>query len=47
MMGKHTGLLTKLKDYCYCLGKNHCAAHRINLSTQDAFAKDEKGQEIT
>lgn len=42
MMGKNTGVLTRLNDYCHYLVKNHCAAHRLNLSTQAAFKNDAK-----
>ena len=44
MLGKHKGVLTRLKDYCYYMVKNHCAAHRLNLSTQDTFINDDQSK---
>ena len=30
ILGKHSGVLTRLKDYCPFMIRNHCAAHRVN-----------------
>ena len=27
--------------------KNHCAAHRVNLTVSDTFKKDNKSQKVT
>lgn len=47
MLGKHNGVLTRLKDYCPFMVKNHCAAHRVNLTVSDTFKKDNKSQKVT
>ena len=39
-------LLTRLKDYCPFMVKNHCAAHLVNLSTEDTFKSEAKCTKI-
>ena len=40
MMGKNSGVMIRLKDYCEFLQNYHCANHNLNLSVQDAVSED-------
>ena len=40
MLGKFSGVMTRLRDYFLIMIVNHCAAHKVNLAVQDVIQND-------